>query len=109
MKHPSSPHEPAAGGSAARFADEHGSEGDCKPARKDYSSNALHTCRCATRKCSLAFLDGLSSAQAADVLGCSLPNLYLQLHRALQRLRKMMEELEIVPGEKDDESDESNT
>jgi RNA polymerase sigma-70 factor (ECF subfamily) len=40
---------------------------------------------------SLRFLDGLSSAETAEVLGCPLPKLYLQVHRALQRLRKVLE------------------
>lgn len=48
---------------------------------------------------SLRFLEGLSSAEAAEVLGCSLPNLYVQLHRALERLRKHMVMLEMAPGE----------
>lgn len=39
----------------------------------------------------LRFLEGLSSAEAAEVLGCSLQNLYLQVHRALQKLRKELE------------------
>ena len=46
----------------------------------------------------LRFIEGLSSAEAAEVLGCSLPNLYLQAHRALRRLRKMIAELEEAPG-----------
>jgi RNA polymerase sigma-70 factor, ECF subfamily len=46
----------------------------------------------------LRFLEGLSSAEAAEVLGCSLPNLYLQAHRALRRLRKLIVELEDAPG-----------
>jgi RNA polymerase sigma-70 factor (ECF subfamily) len=40
---------------------------------------------------SLRFFDGLSSAETAEVLGCTLPHLYLQVHRALQRLRKALE------------------
>ena len=45
----------------------------------------------------LRFFEGLSSPDAAEVLGCSLPNLYLQVHRALQRLRKELEaEAEVV-------------
>jgi RNA polymerase sigma-70 factor (ECF subfamily) len=39
----------------------------------------------------LRFFEELSSAEAAEVLGCSLPNLYLRVHRALQRLRKELE------------------
>jgi RNA polymerase sigma-70 factor (ECF subfamily) len=58
---------------------------------------------------SLRFLEGLTSAETAEVLGCSLPNLYVQLHRALQRLRKLMEMLETTPGVKDDEPQESKT
>jgi RNA polymerase sigma-70 factor, ECF subfamily len=46
----------------------------------------------------LRFIEGLSSAEAAEVLGCSLPNLYLQAHRALRRLRKIITELEEAPG-----------
>jgi RNA polymerase sigma-70 factor, ECF subfamily len=38
----------------------------------------------------LRFFEDLSSAEAAQVLGCSLPNVYLRLHRALGRLRKEM-------------------
>ena len=40
---------------------------------------------------SLRFLDGLSSSETAEVLGCTLTHLYLQVHRALQRLRKVLE------------------
>ena len=40
---------------------------------------------------SLRFLEGLSSTQTAEVLGCSLQNLYLQVHRALKKLRKEFE------------------
>ena len=39
----------------------------------------------------LRFFDQLSSAEVADVLGCSLPNVYLRLHRALGRLRKQID------------------
>jgi len=39
----------------------------------------------------LRFIDGLSSVDAAEILGCTLPKLYLQVHRALQRLRKELE------------------
>jgi len=52
----------------------------------------------------LRFFEGLSSAEAAEVLGWSLPNLYLHVHRALKRLRMELEvEAEIdqekqVPG-----------
>ncbi len=40
----------------------------------------------------LRFFEDLSSAEVADVLGCSLPNVYLRLHRALERLRKQMDQ-----------------
>jgi RNA polymerase sigma-70 factor (ECF subfamily) len=46
----------------------------------------------------LRFIEGLSSAEAAEVLGCSLSNLYLQAHRALHRLRVILAELEEAPG-----------
>lgn len=48
---------------------------------------------------SLRFFDGLSSAEVAEVLGCTLPHLYVQVHRALQRLRKILETQsdEIIP------------
>ena len=39
---------------------------------------------------SMRFFEDLSSAEVAQVLGCSLPNVYLRLHRALERLRKKM-------------------
>lgn len=39
----------------------------------------------------LRFLEGLSSTQTAEVLGCSLQNLYLLVHRALKKLRKELE------------------
>jgi RNA polymerase sigma-70 factor (ECF subfamily) len=39
----------------------------------------------------LRFIEGLSSAEAAEVLGWSLQKLYLHVHRALQRLRKELE------------------
>jgi RNA polymerase sigma-70 factor (ECF subfamily) len=42
----------------------------------------------------LRFIEGLSSAEAAEALGCSLPNLYLQAHRALRRLRVIITELD---------------
>lgn len=38
----------------------------------------------------LRFFEQLSSAEVADVLGCSLPNVYLRLHRALGRLREQI-------------------
>jgi RNA polymerase sigma-70 factor (ECF subfamily) len=39
----------------------------------------------------LRFIEGLSSTDVAEILGCTLPNLYLQVHRALQRLRRELE------------------
>ena len=39
----------------------------------------------------LRFFEQLSSAEVAEVLGCSLPNVYLRLHRALSRLREQIE------------------
>src|SRR5579859_7748811 len=39
----------------------------------------------------LRFLEELTSAEVAEVLGCSMPNLYLRLHRALKRLRQQLE------------------
>lgn len=39
----------------------------------------------------LRFFEALSSSEVAEVLGYTLPNLYLQVHRALQRLRKELE------------------
>ena len=42
----------------------------------------------------LRFFEELSSAEVASVLGCSLPNVYLRLHRALGRLRQQMDRQE---------------
>jgi RNA polymerase sigma-70 factor (ECF subfamily) len=39
----------------------------------------------------LRFIEGLSSAEAAEMLGWSVQKLYLHVHRALQRLRKELE------------------
>lgn len=39
----------------------------------------------------LRFFEQLSSAEVANILGCSLPNTYLRLHRALGRLRVQIE------------------
>jgi RNA polymerase sigma-70 factor (ECF subfamily) len=39
----------------------------------------------------LRFYEELSSAEVAQVLGCSTANVYLRLHRALARLRKQMD------------------
>jgi RNA polymerase sigma-70 factor (ECF subfamily) len=38
----------------------------------------------------LRFFEELSSAEVAEILGCSTANVYLRLHRALERLRKEM-------------------
>ena len=43
----------------------------------------------------LRFFEDLSSQEVADVLGCSKQNAYLRLHRALKRLRKQLEDLEV--------------
>jgi RNA polymerase sigma-70 factor, ECF subfamily len=48
----------------------------------------------------LRFFEELSSAEVAEVLGCSIQNVYLRLHRALGRLRKQLEGvIENVEGE----------
>ena len=39
----------------------------------------------------LRFIEGLSSAEAAEVLDWSVQKLYLRVHRALQRLRKELQ------------------
>ena len=39
----------------------------------------------------LRFFEELPSAEVAEVLGCSIQNVYLRLHRALGRLRKQLE------------------
>jgi RNA polymerase sigma-70 factor (ECF subfamily) len=36
----------------------------------------------------LRFFEELSSAEVAEILGCSTANVYMRLHRALERLRK---------------------
>jgi RNA polymerase sigma-70 factor, ECF subfamily len=43
----------------------------------------------------LRYLDELSSTEVAEILGCSVDNLYVRLHRALGKLRKQLEKLEI--------------
>ena len=48
----------------------------------------------------LRFFEELSSAEVAEVLGCSVQNVYLRLHRALGRLRKHLEAvIDKVEGE----------
>lgn len=47
----------------------------------------------------LRFFEELSSAEVAEVVGCSLPNVYLRLHRALARLRREVDRLERISGE----------
>ncbi len=48
----------------------------------------------------LRFFEELSSAEVAEVLGCSVQNVYLRLHRALGSLRKQLESaMENVEGE----------
>jgi RNA polymerase sigma-70 factor (ECF subfamily) len=42
----------------------------------------------------LRFFEDLESAEVAAILGCSVPNVYVRLHRALQRLRREMDKLE---------------
>lgn len=42
----------------------------------------------------LRFFEDLSTAEVAAVLDCSKENVYLRLHRALKRLRKLLEELD---------------
>lgn len=42
----------------------------------------------------LRFFEELSSAEVAEIVGISLPTLYLRLHRALQRLRKHLKSAE---------------
>jgi RNA polymerase sigma-70 factor, ECF subfamily len=39
----------------------------------------------------LRFFEELSSAEVAEILGCSTANVYVRLHRALGRLRREME------------------
>lgn len=41
----------------------------------------------------LRYFEGLSSAEVAQVLGCSPDNVYLWLHRALQRLKQQLERM----------------
>jgi RNA polymerase sigma-70 factor (ECF subfamily) len=43
----------------------------------------------------LRYLEELSAAEVAQIIGCSRQNAYVRLHRALQRLRQQMEQLEV--------------
>ena len=42
----------------------------------------------------LRYFETLSNAEVASILGCSVDNVYLRLHRALGRLRKHLEQLD---------------
>lgn len=42
----------------------------------------------------LRFFEALSSEEVAQVLGCSTDNVYVRLHRALSRLRQVMDQAE---------------
>jgi RNA polymerase sigma-70 factor (ECF subfamily) len=46
----------------------------------------------------LRFFEDLPSAEVAEILGCSVQNVYMRLHRALGRLRKRLEN-EMKEGE----------
>ncbi len=48
------------------------------------------------------FFEELPSAEVAEVLGCSIDNVYLRLHRALGRLRKQLEA--VMENEKGNEA-----
>lgn len=45
----------------------------------------------------LRFFEELSSEEVAQVLGCSTDNVYVRLHRALGRLRRLLEQTEHQP------------
>ncbi len=45
----------------------------------------------------LRFLEELSSEQVAEIMGYSLPNLYVRIHRALKRIRRQLEQIDTVP------------
>ena len=47
----------------------------------------------------LRFFEELSSADVAKILGCSTQNVYVRLHRALNRLRQHLEALDQLEGE----------
>lgn len=42
----------------------------------------------------LRYLEGLSSSEVAEVLDCPIDNVYVRLHRALQRLAQQLAQLE---------------
>ncbi|HEX6383880.1 MAG TPA: sigma-70 family RNA polymerase sigma factor [Anaerolineae bacterium] len=44
----------------------------------------------------LRFFEELSSAEVAEILGCSTDNVYVRLHRALQRLRQQLDLLAVI-------------
>jgi RNA polymerase sigma-70 factor (ECF subfamily) len=48
---------------------------------------------------SLRLYEELSSAETAEILGCSIQNVYVRLHRALERLRRELQDLEENSGE----------
>ncbi len=48
----------------------------------------------------LRFFEELTSAEAAEVLDCTIKNVYLRLHRALKRLRSLVNEVEEMEGER---------
>lgn len=49
----------------------------------------------------LRFFEDLPSAQVAEILNCSVQNIYTRLHRALKRLRAELDQLDPAPeGEK---------
>jgi RNA polymerase sigma-70 factor (ECF subfamily) len=43
----------------------------------------------------LRFFEELSSEEVAEILACSTQNVYLRLHRALQRLRQQLDVMEV--------------
>lgn len=49
----------------------------------------------------LRFFEDLSSAEVAEVLNTSVNNVYVRVHRALQRLRVEIEKLELVEANHD--------
>ena len=48
---------------------------------------------------SLRLYEELSSAETAEILGCSIQNVYVRLHRALERLRRELQDSEDNTGE----------
>ena len=53
---------------------------------------------------SLRLIERLSSAEAAELLGCSTANVYVRLYRALERLHHQLEALGEFSGEKNNET-----